>query len=112
MLVAIGYDPALTSDMVQVTTRSGVELAARDIPMADHRARAMSVPVSQRWATRGRPAHEWMVCWAVTVFRNLKLTIDSRFGRGRPTSLTNPLGGDSSSRRSPPMRAVAGPLKV
>ena len=31
MLVAIGYDPALTSDRVQVTTGSGVEFAPRVI---------------------------------------------------------------------------------
>jgi hypothetical protein len=29
MLVAIGYDPALSSDRVQVTTGSGVEFAPR-----------------------------------------------------------------------------------
>ena len=29
MLVAIGYDPALTTDRVQVTTGSGVEFAPR-----------------------------------------------------------------------------------
>ena len=67
LLVAIGYDPALTQDRVQITTGSGIEFVPRiilDRIMAlEHRVRTF-----RYCATPCRPVRASMVSWGWTSF--------------------------------------------
>ena len=67
MLVAIGYDPGLESDRVQVTTGSGIEFVPRvvldRVSALGQERQAFPVLV-----TPCRQARAWMACWASTSF--------------------------------------------
>jgi hypothetical protein len=68
MLVAIGYDPGLVSDRIQVTTGSGIEfvcLMSLWIGLAPWGRNAAPFPF---WPTPCRQVRAWMACWASTSF--------------------------------------------
>jgi hypothetical protein len=79
MLVAIGYDPALTTARVQVTTASGVEFAPRvewqrltTLGQERHGLQVLAHTLPPSTGIDGLPGLDF--------FRGLRLTVDFRAG--------------------------------
>ena len=83
MLVALGYDAALSADRVQVTTRSGVEYAPQ-VELQRLTALRQERYVFGCSATRYcRPVQSMGCCWGWTFFHGLRLSTDFRAGQLR-----------------------------
>ena len=82
MLVAIGYDPALTTDRVQVTTGSGVEFAPR-VELQRLTALGLERYGLQVLGHTLPPSSGVDGLLGLDVFRGLRLGIDFRLGQLR-----------------------------
>lgn len=82
LLVAVGYDPALTTKRVQVTTGSGVEFAPRVVVQRVNALGQERLGMPVLWHTLP-PSASVDGLLGLDFFRGLNLAIDFRAGRLR-----------------------------